>query len=396
MRNAKMTIWIVAAVVCLAAPQVIALTQFNDGGTHNIDYEINDDVWVDYNAPAMETTVNFLDGGSMPDSYQLQAYEDSRINISGGSIYNLHAYDKTLVNVSSGSIGGNALWAHDSSQITVSGGSINKLTAYNSSLVDMSGGSITYYLSAKDSSRITMSGVSIGSSLQAWDSSRVAISSGSIGDDLEVINSSQITVSGGEIGDYIWAYHYGILTIYGSDFAVDGQPVGYGELTSIFGAGIDNEPHRQLTGILSSGDLIDNGFRIDTDAKIVLAPAPPYYTLTMNVEPNDVGINTVTPDVGDHNCAGTMPISAERFVACPDVYVFDYWDGDVNDVNDPNTTVCMDSDKTVTAYFMATRECGDECHPYPSMDHNQDCIVDFKDFAIFCQSWLECTKPECD
>ena len=30
------------------------------------------------------------------------------------------------------------------------------------------------------------------------------------------------------------------------------------------------------------------------------------------------------------------------------------------------------------------------CTNYPAMDFNKDCKVDFQDFAIFTQSWLEC------
>ena len=60
----------------------------------------------------------------------------------------------------------------------------------------------------------------------------------------------------------------------GSDFAVDGQPVGYGELTSVYGGGWNNEPWRRLTGKLDNGDTIDNDFRIGYDAKIVLTPEP--------------------------------------------------------------------------------------------------------------------------
>jgi hypothetical protein len=40
--------------------------------------------------------------------------------------------------------------------------------------------------------------------------------------------------------------------------------------------------------------------------------------------------------------------------------------------------------------------CGDSEHPYPPMDFNHDCTVDFMDFGLFCVHWLECTKPECD
>ena len=66
----------------------------------------------------------------------------------------------------------------------------------------------------------------------------------------------------------------GILTIHGSDFAVDGEPFGYGELTSILGGAHWDEPSRYLTGTLVSGEPIDNGSYIGHDGKIVLVPAP--------------------------------------------------------------------------------------------------------------------------
>jgi hypothetical protein len=35
--------------------------------------------------------------------------------------------------------------------------------------------------------------------------------------------------------------------------------------------------------------------------------------------------------------------------------------------------------------------CGDYKHPYPPGDINQDCSVDFRDFAIMTANWLQCT-----
>jgi len=40
--------------------------------------------------------------------------------------------------------------------------------------------------------------------------------------------------------------------------------------------------------------------------------------------------------------------------------------------------------------------CGGPERPYPVMDFNHDCIVDFIDFAFFAKDWLECTAIECD
>lgn len=131
------------------------------------------------------------------------------------------------------------------------------------------------------------------------------------------------------------------------------------------------------------------------------------YILTMSVAPNDIDINTVTPTVGDHNVTSLVSLNATRFVNCPDVYEFDHWEGDVNDVNEPNTTIIMDSNKTVTGVFVDDRQCGDVCHPYPPGDFNRDCRVNKGDARwnrrqfekrkrIIRDHWLECTAPECD
>ena len=65
---------IIIGVLCLSSSQVIGLTQFNDGQTYNINYGINDEVWVDYELPSMQTTVNFLNGGSIDGDNELYAY----------------------------------------------------------------------------------------------------------------------------------------------------------------------------------------------------------------------------------------------------------------------------------------------------------------------------------
>jgi uncharacterized delta-60 repeat protein len=118
--------------------------------------------------------------------------------------------------------------------------------------------------------------------------------------------------------------------------------------------------------------------------------------LTMQTLPPEV--NTVLPSVGQHIYPQpvAVDINAQRFIDCPDVYVFDHWEGDVNDPNSANTTVLMDNNKTVTAVFVDGRQCGDECHPYPAGDLDKDCVVTFGDFALFASHWLDCTKPECD
>jgi len=123
--------------------------------------------------------------------------------------------------------------------------------------------------------------------------------------------------------------------------------------------------------------------------------------LTMEIEPNDIGINTVTPAVGENEYPQDtiIPIASQKFILCPDVYYFDHWEGDgIADPNSANTTVMMDTNKTVKAVFVVDdRKCGDECHPnFLPGDFNHDCHVDLLDLQMFMSRWLTCTDPECD
>ena len=73
--------------------------------------------------------------------------------------------------------------------------------------------------------------------------------------------------------------------IYGSDFAIDGTPVGYGNITSILGGDYTNEPYRTLTGTLQNGDILNNQFRIGDTAQITLVPEPNLLTHSLHGRP---------------------------------------------------------------------------------------------------------------
>jgi len=123
--------------------------------------------------------------------------------------------------------------------------------------------------------------------------------------------------------------------------------------------------------------------------------------LTVCAQPNDVGIDTITPEVGEHYYYRDtiVDVNAAEFANCevdPNVYHFDRWEGGVADVNSAQTAVTMDVDRTITAVFEARRECGDQCHPVLQGDINGDCYIDFVDFALYCDNWLGCTHPDCD
>jgi len=271
MKNVR-TIWLTVVVLFMCACPALGVVEFKDGLTHDIDYAIEDNVWVDLGAPWMHTTVNWQDGGSIDDPYYLRGYEHSRINVSGGSIFVLSSYDFSQVDISGGSI--NILGSLGSSHVNISGGEIyNNLECYQSSQVDISCGSISHYLNTYDSSQLNISG-GVTVRLACWESSHVNISGGEIGNYLfYTYDNSQVNISGGEIGD-LTLLSESKIQIFGSDFAVDGQSVGYGELASIFGGSYYHEPFRYLTGTLSSGEPINCLFLIGNDARIVLVPEP--------------------------------------------------------------------------------------------------------------------------
>ncbi len=188
------------------------MIEFKDSGTHDIDYTIDNDVYVDYQTPDMYTTVNLLPGGRLHYPFTFEGYENSRINILGGSTNYLGIYDSSQIDISSGRIigewwqeeSGEIVWheglleSYDSSQVNIHGGLLELLYSYDSSQVNISGGEIDYTLESCGSSLVNVSGGDIDT-LISYDSSRVNISGGEIDYTLESYGSSLVNVSGGLI-----------------------------------------------------------------------------------------------------------------------------------------------------------------------------------------------------
>lgn len=233
----KTTILILILAMCHSG---WAQPYIHDGETHDITWIIAMPIAIDYGFPAMRTTLNFLPGGGTQDPvHSVEAHEDSTVNLLGGTLAgSLNAHDRSILNIFSGSIGNGGMTAFDTSRVTMSGGYIGGgVVARYSSTVDIFGGVIRDWL---------------------WTS-----------------EASSLTFSGGVLMESLWGlYAQGdsCLTILGSDFAVDGQPFGFGVLTSFFGASPEAEPPRFLTGILANGDPLANNFYIGHEARIVLAP----------------------------------------------------------------------------------------------------------------------------
>jgi len=303
------TIWVIAVVLSVASSPVLAIVDFRDGQIHDIDYEIDDCVYVDYQCPGMKTTVNLLGGGNIRD--YIRGYEDSQMNILGGSIgLDVQAHDSSTIDMSGGSIG-SSMWIGGRTQVNILGGSIGRdVAARDSSQVRMSGGSIGWSIWFYGSNEADISGGSIGNGMWVAGSSQVHISGGSIGQQLpgytgqgevriltvvyglEAYDSSEVEISGGSINGKLALDDSAIITIHGGDFVVDGEAFGYGELASITGGYWRSEPRRHLTGRLASGEPIDNDFYIGNEARIVLVHhtiRPPILLYVDDNAPNDPG-----------------------------------------------------------------------------------------------------------
>jgi len=157
----------------------------------------------------------------------------------------------------------------------------------------------------------------------------------------------------------------------------------------------------QATCINDSGWIVGYGENPDgqTHAFLLTPVSTDDFTLRLNVEPDDVGIDTTTPLPGEHKYlkGRAIDLEARLFKSCPLVYHFDHWEGDVVDPNSSLTTVIMDEDKTITAVFVAFEPvCGDECHPILRGDLNDDCYINFADFVLYSDMWMSCTHPDCD
>jgi hypothetical protein len=127
----------VVAALCFGASDVQALI-FNDGGVHTIDYQLDDNVWVEDSPLDEFTTLNLVDGGIIRD--WVNVFDYSQFNMSGGSIgFELFTWDNSQAFISSGSIAYD-LNAFHNSEILVSGGSIgDSLNIQNNGQITISG-----------------------------------------------------------------------------------------------------------------------------------------------------------------------------------------------------------------------------------------------------------------
>jgi len=225
-----MKIHIVAILLVACSQDAAAVLTFNDGGHHVIDYTVYDLVRADQDTPGAGTRVDLVTGGLV--QAWIDAYEDSQVSILGGRVAaTVRAYGRCDLTIAGGEIGG-PVFAREDSRLEISGGSMES------------------WLQAFDDSEATISAGQIALFVEAWDDSRV-------------------TISGGTIGGRIAAIRDSLITLVGSDFAVNGTPVGYGDSARNYGI------MGTITGILANGDTLNSSFSINgIGADITFIPEP--------------------------------------------------------------------------------------------------------------------------
>jgi len=128
---------IMITVVCLCTSDVQALI-LNDGGVHTIDYQLDDNVWVEDSPLEEFTTLNIVDDGIIRDWVNVLDY--SQVNMSGGSI-------------------GSGLLTWDNSQSVITGGLIaSDIYAFGDSYIEIYGSMIEDILNVRDNSLVEIYG----------------------------------------------------------------------------------------------------------------------------------------------------------------------------------------------------------------------------------------------
>ncbi|MHC4641366.1 MAG: hypothetical protein ACYS32_06950 [Planctomycetota bacterium] len=372
MKSKPILVVAMAFLLCYVLPRADATVHFNDGGYHVIDYPIGDEVRVDFDTPDSGTHVEVVDGGSI--SYGLIGFNNSYMTVAGGSMGWIDTWDN--------------------SYLIVSGGSMHSVWIGGNNRVIISGGLMSSYVSAGYTSQVAISGGSMDHArAELW---------------------GRLYISGGNITEHLWVMDEGLITLEGAGFSVNGEGVSYYQRASDYAApgGIDPLGNPCLTGwitgTLVSGDTLDGiTFYILQDADITFVPPQPK-TLVL-LEPNG-GENLNAGNKYTIKWSSSGPIS-KVFIEYSvdngqDWNDVDVWwnigsyDWDQVPLVDSNQCLVRISDalnpdvndmsNTVFTIF--------QCRGPIAGDLNGDCYVDWKDFASFASTWLDCGNvfdPRC-
>jgi len=215
-----------------------ATVNFYDGQRHIIDYVINDDVVLDdFSSGTSGTYLDLINGGIIKGN--LTAHNNNTISVNGGIVEGSVTIWSGEVIVTSGSING-WVWSDNGSCTIVNGGVVGSI--------------------------ISLTGFAM------INGGKVASVASDFG--------SQVFVSGGISSGGLYAKDDGIIYLDGTDFKVNGIPIGYQHGVSEFvNMTDDNVIRGSITGVLRDGTQLDSMFEIHNiggsfGADIIVIPEP--------------------------------------------------------------------------------------------------------------------------
>ena len=236
MRKKALTVTVILLVYSFCT-SLHAITHFNDGNHHVINYYLDDYVWVDVGAPGAQTHLEITTGGQLTKDFQV--YENGHVSLTGGTIYRLDSRGNSTA------------------------------------LIEQ--GNIETSIFAQFSSSVTVENVNIGLDIYAQYDSEVYLNGGIVNRYMEAWDNGTIHMFGGEVGGHMLTYDNGTIILYGSDFLIDGIPTPYGTYASSdfsFGGGY-------IQGNLANNALSSTQFGLADSGQLILAPVPEPTTLLL-------------------------------------------------------------------------------------------------------------------
>jgi hypothetical protein len=257
-RNAS--ILIVSAILLILNSFAFAYQTMylNDGGYHKFDYIYDGQVFIDMDNPGVGTQVELVDGGGIAPNKgygSIAAFNDSKITMSGGQMgWSLSTNDRSKAEITGGYVGGD-FGSTSINRAYMSGGSVNAVVAFGAGSFDISGGIIRWALETQGSTEAIVTGGDIAR--------------------INCLNSSRIYMSGGTISGHIYAGYSGeynntsLISFYGSDFAINSNPVVLGTYASSYCSG-----QGWVTGTLADGSILNTTFELNGSSDIKFIPEP--------------------------------------------------------------------------------------------------------------------------
>ena len=135
----KKLIFLIAMLLLASSANAVIL--FGHGGTENIDYTIDDTIYVDSQlSPDPGTIINVISGGNVTSEY-IRLYNNSSINVDGGKVAGIWAHNNSTVNIYDGEVNwyialsGNA-------KLNIYGGIIHQKISAGDNMVEIWGGQL--------------------------------------------------------------------------------------------------------------------------------------------------------------------------------------------------------------------------------------------------------------